>query len=184
MLKVTLRLLHCTVVPVGITAAYTTATQTCTALATAVINREIVQSCMWGIFIRDTANFNVIQWSVTLCFTSLNHNEICHIPYENDLCTGLRNLCNVLCETTYVAGQRNLIVYHAYVLNFLSPDNWFYMIQKLSMVGYQPGLKLGHRGNCLPLQGLALMPLDHCQPWEYSLPLVGLDAFFYSAQWL
>ena len=28
-----------------------------------------------------------------------------------------------------------------------------------------------------PFQGLALIHLDHCQPWGHSLPLVGLCAF-------
>ena len=27
-----------------------------------------------------------------------------------------------------------------------------------------------------PFQGMASMPLDHCQPWGYSLPLVGLGS--------
>ena len=51
----------------------------------------IAQSRAWGIFIRDTAYFIVIQWSMT--YASLNHNGIYLIPYENASCTGLRNLC-------------------------------------------------------------------------------------------
>ena len=34
-----------------------------------------------------------------------------------------------------------------------------------------------------PFLSLAMMPLDQCQPSVYSLPLVGLGAFCYFAQW-
>ena len=34
-----------------------------------------------------------------------------------------------------------------------------------------------HQGHCLPFLGLVLMPLDHCQPSGYSLPIADLCAF-------
>ena len=56
-------------------------------------NTEIAQSRTWGIFIRNTAYFTVIQWSMTLpCLRFIESHGVCHIPYENASCTGLHNL--------------------------------------------------------------------------------------------
>ena len=37
-------------------------------------NREVADSRTWGIFIRDTAYFMVIQWSMSLCFIESQWN--------------------------------------------------------------------------------------------------------------
>ena len=54
-------------------------------------NSEVADSRRpaWGIFLRDTACISL--W-FNEAYTSLNHNEICRIPYENTSRTGVRRV--------------------------------------------------------------------------------------------
>ena len=59
-----------------------------------------------------------LSWSVRMWFneafegyTSLNHNDICHIPYENASRTRLRNLCII--STLYFNWMNNLQNYYS-----------------------------------------------------------------------
>ena len=55
-------------------------------------NTEIAQSRAWGIFLRDTVYFIVIQWNMTLIMLHWITMEYA----VSRMKTGLRNLCNVV----------------------------------------------------------------------------------------